>query len=112
MTEDEAKTRMCCGPQTVAMAVLIAAPTGTVEITGNAGLCIASACMAWRTEPGADLSRARAYAEANEKVSAIKSIREAFPDFGLLEAKEVIEGKRPWPTRATDGYCGLAGAAS
>lgn len=48
MTEDEAKQRMCCGPQVVAMAIVITAPTGTVEVLPDAGRCIGSACMAWR----------------------------------------------------------------
>lgn len=49
MTEDEAKTKMCLGPQVVALAVLMAGPR-EVELTPRAGRCVASDCMAWRTK--------------------------------------------------------------
>lgn len=51
MTEDEAKTKTCCGPQTVAMMIGLAAPNLRAEMTPEAGLCIASRCMAWRSLP-------------------------------------------------------------
>ncbi len=51
MTEDEAKTKMCCGPQTVAMTMIVVfAEPERVEMTPAAGRCIASACMAWRLD--------------------------------------------------------------
>jgi hypothetical protein len=79
----------------------------------KAGGCIASACMAWRTVPAKSLHTARIYAEDNEKIRAIKALREVFADMDLLTAKNIVEGKEPWPTEPmAGGYCGLAGAPS
>lgn len=52
MTEEEAKTKWCCGPKLIAdqanaarlMAFPLSQPAGPMEN----GLCIGSACMAWR----------------------------------------------------------------
>ena len=53
MTEDEAKTRWCCGAQAVA-AMMSGSKTGA--------LCIGSACMAWRWSRDAEW-QAKAEAE-------------------------------------------------
>lgn len=50
MTEDEAKTKVCCGSPAVAVAIV---STGGAMAGAPIGadanpLCIASACMAWR----------------------------------------------------------------
>lgn len=87
MTEDEAKTKMCCGPQIVAMATLISAPTGAVEMTRDAGRCVASACMAWRWR-------------------ALPGVCEKMVQDPTATASVQIH---TW-MEAGDGYCGLAGA--
>ena len=50
MTEEEAKTKACCGAPSVAAATLLAHPDVSARPIGGLkmGLCIASACMAWR----------------------------------------------------------------
>lgn len=45
MTEDEAKTKMCCGPKPIADTTIMAGGGTVTAIPGN---CIASGCMAWR----------------------------------------------------------------
>lgn len=56
VTEDEARTKLCCGP-------LMLAETWVNEEALKAGhrgpgRCIASGCMAWRWEPIRDFSDA------------------------------------------------------
>lgn len=59
MTEEEAKTKVCCGPKVLAAAIFIAGKAKTTEPLGPV-LCAGSACMAWRSEPGADRRRLEA----------------------------------------------------
>ena len=90
MTEDQAKTKMCCGPQVVGMTILATAPAGTVEMTPSAGRCIASDCMAWRG--GVAVS-----AVYEEKKPAEEGWNRAY-------------GPAPhWEKTTAVGYCGLAG---
>lgn len=113
MTEDEAKTKWCPFVRITPSTEDHHSVTSRGEIITRdvnvSLLCIGSACMAWRARPMAGLHRAQAELAADRKINAIKALRESFPEYGLLEAKQVIEGERPWPV-ATDGYCGLAGA--
>lgn len=108
MTEDEAKTKTC---PTISYCVneLGVIQDRDAPLYAQA-TCIGSACMAWRSRPAIDVTRARAELAAGNKINAIKALRESFPEYGLLEAKQVIEGSRPWPNETSDdGFCGLAG---
>lgn len=105
MTEEEAKTKWC--PAFRGNDHGINRP---LEMENLIGRCLGSACMAWRWLLSTDLARARACLAEGRKIDAIKALREAFPGYGLLEAKQVIEGERPWPSDDREGFCGLAGA--
>jgi len=48
MTEEEAKTKVCCGPPFVATAAIAMSSGGSIADERVFGKCIASACMAWR----------------------------------------------------------------
>jgi hypothetical protein len=89
MTEDEAKMKICCGPQVVAMATLLTLPSGQVEITG-AGRCIASACMAWR--------------DIVKEIPVLRDGSEVEPGHIYLSCDVVTSNRR-----VVGGYCGLAG---
>lgn len=91
MTEDEAKTKTCCGPIPVLIGLIIASrPNDDDPPMAN---CVGSKCMAWRlgperTEPG-----------------TISEIAGAMREHGLgpLDATAATNRK------VRDGYCGLAG---
>lgn len=107
MTEEEAKTKIC--PKTFGI------PDERDEYgsgirQGGPYKCFASGCMAWRWLPSVSLAQAREHLAAGMKINAIKALREAFPSYGLLEAKQVIDGDRPWPREDLQGYCGIFGA--
>lgn len=94
MTEDEAKTKVCCGPPHVAWINLAIAAQGNVKDPKKIDLCMASACMAWRLAP----------ARASVKTSGT----EPFDTDNPVEYEEAggwIVTRYP-----PDGYCGLAGA--
>jgi hypothetical protein len=80
MTEDEAKTKSCCGPPTVAIATLIASGLEMEGPTAK-GECAGSACMAWRWDTDAWTL--------------------AFDDKGPLTRRKDYDEPQ--------GYCGLAG---
>jgi hypothetical protein len=99
MTEDEAKTKYCCGPQTVAVAIIITAPVGTAEVDNEtAGKCVASACMAWRAGPSAtDIQKWVAF------------------DRPRVRPGETYESSGEWvdlPAGERRGFCGLASTPS
>jgi hypothetical protein len=52
MTEEEAKTKACCGSYMIAAAIATAdySRTGAPRPDAINGYCIGSACMAWRWE--------------------------------------------------------------
>ena len=88
MTEQEAKTKACCGPRQ--------------HRYGNApydSACIGSACMAWREFPVED-NRPRELwdTKANKRVNSGSS-----PDV----VWRLVEPADPLP--AAHGWCGLAG---
>lgn len=92
MTEEEAKTKQCCGPRNVAMAVI---GTGIAMSKADVGrepnpCCVASDCMAWRW---------RQAANPDWKPDNFAS----WPDNRnpLLRTPYAIDS-------TTDGYCGLA----
>lgn len=93
MTEEQAKTKMCCGPQVVAMVMALNLPKQP-ELHENAGRCIASACMAWRLN------------KAVERVEAWD------PDgAGWTKVRDSTFDALPlWSRPGVGGYCGLAGA--
>lgn len=96
MTEDEAKTRMCCGPQILAAALVIVAGDPTkVELTPDAGRCIGSACMAWRRL---------------DQRGTITSKTKLKPF--VTERPQDYENSPNWTVELHDvqGFCGLAGA--
>lgn len=118
MTEDEAKTKWCpfaragSGQSGLGSMNRDAFPgdhaKGLIEQHSR---CIASACMAWRTIPPKSLALAKEYAEEKQWISAIKALREVCREMSLLEAKQIVQGDRPWPVDEWHGYCGLAGAS-
>lgn len=99
MTEDEAKTKACCGPAMVAAFVALHLPSA--DVAGSVGACAGSQCMAWRWQPDHN---------AETKIAAIRRHREEF-NSELIVAKNYVEG-HPEYVRAgvtNSGYCGLAG---
>lgn len=91
MTEDEAKTKMCCGPPFVGAALLLASPKGSPIPGQEPGTCIASACMAWRTQRVLKLGRSDPEGDGWTKDSPANA-----------------EGTSRW--YRDEGFCGLAGA--
>lgn len=89
-TEDEARKRWCCGPKIAADASFaikrMDAKTFEPNPPDGNGMCVASACMAWRWRSMDDL--------AGSFVDAMQ--RTAVADV-------------PPPRLPTHGYCGLAG---
>lgn len=108
MTEDEAKTKGCCGP----WAVNWAGRSGEID-ANRAQTCIGSACMAWRLEPSGNerlLIEAKDEANASRIINAIKALRQFDGSLGLKEAKDIADGVAPWPIAGrASGFCGLAG---
>jgi hypothetical protein len=85
MTEDEAKTKVCCGPLGIASTIALKGAPATAEneaMAERSGLCLASACMAWR--------------------------------WAGYRAKDGTWVRKtaggPWKPEIADGFCGLAGA--
>lgn len=100
MTEEEAKTKLCFRAATFGASQQIA--------DGSGSHCIASACMAWRCAPDADLSEALAELGAGRKINAIKALSRARPNLDLLAVKHIVDGVTGWPVSGY-GHCGLAG---
>jgi hypothetical protein len=80
MTEDEAKTKLCCGPLLLAE-TWINEEAIKAEREMKTGRCLASACMAWRWDTDAWTL--------------------AFDDKGPLTRRKDYDEPQ--------GYCGLAG---
>jgi hypothetical protein len=134
MTEDEAKTKACCGPHAL-VALWLAVEKGWAPATGLiSGNCIGSACMAWmwldRSYEYAttrnlvldeETTTARAKTHPNERMPWHKAHGEPSPppgdgweaDSEMAQAHGYTVGtfERRWrrahPCR--HGYCGLAG---
>lgn len=105
MTEEEARTKRCCGPE----------GCGNSDANGRRR-CIASDCAAWRySSPLHDwVMQFRMHALDNQWVPAFKTYR-AGTGATLNEARAFCDGVRdgilPMPGGMTEmsGYCGLAG---
>ena len=112
MTEEEAKTKRCCGP----------ADCGHYNSKPYpARWCLGSECMAWRTIPLKPRRSTKLATEANaaviealragQLITAIKEHRSA-SGLPLKEAKDFCEALRaemfPQPI-SPQGFCGLAG---
>lgn len=90
MTEDEAKTRQCCGPQLIAMMNAAIATRGEGMIASASVFCVGSACMAWRW--------------------ARKPNEEWKPDHSMMwPPRDNRLGPQPYIEDRERGYCGLAG---
>lgn len=92
MTEDQAKTKLCCGPLVVVL-----------HHENESFKCEASACAAWRWT---QLSGAK----GSPYVNAIRDRIAATGD-SLRAAKDAVDLTWTQPS-PTDGYCGLAGPPS
>lgn len=92
LTEQDAKTKQCCGPYIAASATMATSANIDLEVApGTFGKCIASECMAWRWSEywfQEEIQR-RSRAAPSASVQAIADRMKA----------EVI----------CRGYCGLAG---
>lgn len=88
MTEEEARTKMCCGPATTGQLTLLD------ERQPLQRLCVAASCMAWRWTD--DIER-RWTADA--------------PEGEGWQHVEAIGGVAHWARthKTPHGYCGLAG---
>jgi hypothetical protein len=101
MTEEEAKTKWCCGTPVIAQMLPLCAPH--IEVTDGmerVGKCLASACMAWRA--GAPLYRQTTKSGAH--------VREV-PTKGECYVAGAPAAGDPWLAAVTvqQGFCGLAG---
>jgi len=122
MTEDEAKTKWC--PFSRVLSHTYAQdgqgriweggyaynrqPDEDADYIPGHGVCIGSACMAWRWGLSADFTACRDFHAAGETINAIKELRRLVPSLGLVEAKLIVlSGNYP---ATKDGFCGLAGA--
>ncbi len=99
MTEEEAKTKVCCGPLHADHGALV--------------LCQGSACMAWREmETGSWTRTFREWMDAEQWIEAVKTHRN-HTGSTLKDAKDFVDsvraGNRPMPTPEPAGFCGLAG---
>lgn len=98
MTEDEAKTKWCCGPAMNVMAARIA--SGKPQVSATEGQCIASNCMAWRwSEPKrtvAFLAAVQARMQSSAKPNFNKAVAEIWTETGGQFER-------------VEGDCGLAG---
>lgn len=112
MTEDEARTKICCGPQVIAMMIGIAAPNLAAEMTPEAGRCIAAGCMAWRHSP--DLEERGPIVERRRATPG--STRPAGKDWGYAATDPNSSAKGGDWVRyesvetSRTGFCGLGGA--
>ncbi len=98
MTEDEAKTKLCCGPILgSATALAIAQGSGA----GATAKCAASACMAWRWS---EAKRTLAFLEAVQ----VDMKKSAKPNFNASVA--AVYADKGSQFARTEGFCGLAGA--
>lgn len=105
MTEEEAKTKQCCGPRNITMGLAAAEAASEGEDTPahiNPN-CIASACMAWRAGPSDPLGPLIA-------VSVDGATRSRMDTFEQAE----LHRRSGWTIESgvasdADGYCGLAG---
>lgn len=97
MTEDEAKTKACCGP----WAVNWSGRVFNTEASGRAQTCIGSACMAWRWS---EAKRSLAFLEAVQG----RMREQSKPNFNT--ATQEVYAQRGGEFEHSEGYCGLAGA--
>ncbi len=105
MTEEQAKTKVCCGPPIVAW--LGAQVSGAKRIQPNVSveLCIGSDCMAWRTHTPQP-ETAQTEAEGADMPPEP-------PGGGWERLEYFVDGKHAYarwgrPVAST-GWCGLAG---
>lgn len=101
MTEDEAKTKACCGTPMLASAIILAGGSAGMqrsaveELTGllghPPGNCRASACMAWQTKMRTEVRDRR-----NGSLIPPNTI--------------VMRGETEKVSVPDGGYCGLAGS--
>lgn len=115
MTEDEAKTKQCCGPRFAALVSTIVAHPEYIKASnlgpGEAN-CIGSGCMAWRWTPGKQT-------EAFEAAAIAHAGRCAGSAPPIERLREIVwsnsEGQAKFPNAMypcfdrLEGHCGLAG---
>lgn len=108
MTEEEAKTKWCCGPPMNIMAAGIA--SGKRELGAGDGQCVASARMAWRVKTNDP--------KVEYYYAAPKPPGEGWTEYTdpyLGSSSSLQQQAKPKWVRTTpaplDGFCGLAGAS-
>lgn len=102
MTEDEAKTKACCGPYMIAaIATADYSRTGANKPDTINWHCIGSACMAWqRLDPEVDTTYTLEDAPAPG------------PEWSKAGTIPYTKFTQKWtrPKSGRNGFCGLAGA--
>jgi hypothetical protein len=105
MTEEEAKTKWCCGPLQNLHTAMFQAAASVGDTEGHfddlpaGGLCIGSSCMAWLWLP---------YYDGRKKMLVRKGTRVRVSSGNESNSEWVLEDPgEPAPAQA--GYCGLAG---